>query len=219
MHSCAKCVSEADVRDPPGPRPPTARTITRVTASRDPLTATDRLLVDGSNLLHALARRTGPAPQAALIGRLRAAIPASVGVELVFDGAPEAGLRGERIAAGLIVRHAGRRSADDVLLGLVDQARSAAGPSSTAGLLIVTDDRDLRAALHAKGARTAGTAWLLERLDRPRLAAPSVGNRRPPPTATGATDEERTPWKPGRGATRKRGNPRRGRPSSGSMPT
>jgi hypothetical protein len=201
--------------------PSTARTIQGVTQSRDPLAGTDRLLVDGSNLLHALDRRTGPAPQAALIGRLRAAIPPSIGVELVFDGAPAAGLRGERIASGLIVRHAGRQSADEVLLGLVDQARAAVGPAGAAGLLIVSDDRDLRASLHAKGARTAGTAWLLGRLDRPRLAAPSVGNRRPPTPATppGRDDErERTPWKPGRGATTKRGNPRRRRPSSGSMP-
>lgn len=195
-----------------------ARTIRAVTTPRDPLSATDRLIVDGSNLLHALARRSGPAPQAALIGRLRAAIPATIGVELVFDGAPEAGLRGERIASGLIVRHAGRRSADDVLLGLVDQARSAAGPGGASGLLIVTDDRELRVALQAKGARTAGTAWLLGRLDRPRLAAPSIGNRRPPPPPeSGHDDTERRPWKPGRGATVKRGNPRRGRPSSGSM--
>jgi hypothetical protein len=192
-----------------------------VSPPRDPLSGTDRLIVDGSNLLHALARRTGPAPQAALIGRLRAAIPAQVGVELVFDGPPEAGLRGERIAAGLIVRHAGRRSADEVLVDLVDQARAAAGPAGAAGLLVVTDDRDLRTSLHAKGARTAGTAWLLGRLDRPRLAAPSVGNRRPPISPSserGAEIDDRPPWKPGRGATVKRGNPHRRRPSSGSMP-
>ena len=155
-----------------------------MTTPRDPLAATDRLIVDGSNLLHALARRTGPAPQAALIGRLRAAIPASIGVELVFDGPPESGLRGERIAAGLIVRHAGRRSADEVLVGLVDHARAAAGVGAASGLLVVTDDRELRTTLHAKGARTAGTAWLLGRLDRPRLAAPSIGNRRAPAPPT-----------------------------------
>ena len=188
--------------------------------SRDPLSGTDRLILDGSNLLHALARQRGPAPPAALIGRLRAAIPAPIAVELVFDGVPETGLRGERIAAGLIVRYSGRRSADEVLIDIVDQARAAAGPAGAAPMLVVTDDRDLRAALQARGARTAGTAWLLGRLDRPRLAAPSVGNRRPPPSpSTGGAPEvdERPPWKPGRGATVKRGNPRRRRPSSGSM--
>lgn len=189
---------------------------------RDPLIDTDRLLVDGSNLLHALARRGGPAPQAALIGRLRAAIPPSVGIELVFDGPPDRGMRDARIASGLIVRHAGRRSADEMLLGLVDQARGAAGATGAAGVLIVTDDRELRTTLHAKGARTAGTAWLLGRLVRRASVAPSVGNRRPPspaPSGPSAEDDERRPWQPGRGATVKRGNPRRRRPSSGSMPT
>ena len=192
-----------------------------MSTSRDPLAATDRLIVDGSNLLPALAGGGERVPPAALIGRLRAMIPASVGIELVFDGAPEPGLRGERIATGLIVRHAGRRSADDLIIGLVDQARAVAGAGAVAGLLVITDDRGLRTAVQAMGARTAGTAWLLGRLDRARLSAPSVGNRRPPGRSTPASDDDpdRVPWKPGRGATRKRGNPRRRRPSSGSMPS
>ena len=189
--------------------------------SRDPLAATDRLIVDGSNLLPALAGGGERVPPAALIGRLRAMIPASVGIELVFDGAPEPGLRGERIATGLIVRHAGRRSADDLILGLVDQARAVAGAGAVAGLLVVTDDRGLRTAVQAMGARTAGTAWLLGRLDRARLSAPSVGNRRPParPNAGERRRPGPRPMEAGRGATTKRGNPRRRRPSSGSMPS
>lgn len=192
------------------------------TLPRDPLTGTDRLLIDGTNLLHALSRKPGAAPQAALIGRLRAIVPASIGIELVFDGAPDPGMRGQRVAAGLIVRHAGRRSADEVLLSLVDETRAVAGAAATGALLVVSDDHALRASLRAKGARTAGSAWLLGRLERPKLSAPSVGNRRP---AAGRPTEERDPateqprWKPGRGATTKRGNPRRGRPSSGSMPS
>ncbi|MGZ9160649.1 MAG: hypothetical protein ACXW4T_05735 [Candidatus Limnocylindrales bacterium] len=190
----------------------------------DPLTGTDRLLIDGTNLLHAMTRRAEAAPQAALIGRLRAMVPAAIGIELVFDGRPEMGMRGERVAAGLIVRHAGRRTADELLLSLVDEARGAVGPAGTAGLLVVSDDHALRAALRAKGARTAGSAWLLKRLERPRLSAPSIGNRRPPTGAGGGhpgggSEPERKGWKPGRGATTKRGNPRRGRPSSGSMPS
>jgi hypothetical protein len=211
------------------------------TLPKDPLTGTDRLLIDGTNLLHALSRQAGPAPQAALVGRLRAMVPASIGIELVFDGAPERGMRGERVASGLLVRHSGRRTADEVLLGLVDEARNAVGPGGTAGLLVVSDDHALRALLRAKGARTAGSAWLLGRLERPKLSAPSVGNRKPPGGGQsgagrraggghsggghpggghpGSGDEERPGWKPGRGATTKRGNPSRGRPSSGSMPS
>ena len=192
------------------------------TLPRDPLTGTDRLLIDGTNLLHAMSRKAGAAPQAALIGRLRAIVPASIGIELVFDGAPDSGMRGERIASGLIVRHAGRRTADELLLSLVDETRATAGSAATAALLVVSDDHALRASLRAKGARTAGAAWLLGRLERPKLAAPSVGNRRPArggPTDESASASEGPRWKPGRGATTKKGNPRRGRPSSGSMPT
>ncbi len=189
---------------------------------RDPLAGTDRLLIDGTNLLHVMARKPGAAPQAALIGRLRAIVPATIGIEIVFDGAPDRGMRGERVASGLIVRHAGRRSADEVLLSLVDETRFSAGAAATNALLVVSDDHALRASLRSKGARTAGSAWLLGRLERPKLSAPSIGNRRPP--AAPRVDErdpaiERPGWKPGRGATTKRGNPRRGRPSSGSMPT
>jgi len=192
------------------------------TLPRDPLTGTDRLLIDGTNLLHVLTRKSGAAPQAALIGRLRAIVPASIGIELVFDGAPEPGMRGEHVASGLLVRHAGRRSADEVLLSLVDETRATAGSAAAGALLVVSDDHALRSALRAKGARTAGSKWLMGRLDRPKLSAPSVGNRRP---ARGGPDDDRSTagegprWKPGRGATRKKGNPRRGRPSSGSMPT
>ena len=191
------------------------------TLPRDPLTGTDRLLIDGTNLLHALSRKPGAAPQAALIGRLRAIVPPSVGIELVFDGAPDPGLRGERIASGLIVRHAGRRSADELLLSLVEETRAVAGSEAAGALLVVSDDHALRASLRAKGARTAGSAWLLGRLDRPKLSAPSVGNRRParggPSDANSGHEGPR--WNPGRGATTKKGNPRRRRPSSGSMPT
>ena len=186
--------------------------------SRDPLADTDRLIVDGSNLLPALARGGSAVPPAALIGRLRAAIPPTSAVELVFDGAPDRGLRGERIASGVGVRHSGRRSADEVIVDLV----ASAGRVTAERLLIVTDDRDLGAAVRALGARTAGTAWLLGRLDRPRLASPSVGNKRPPaipPAGPGEDDPDRDPWQPGRGATTKRGNPRRRRRSSGSMPS
>ena len=102
-------------------------------------------------------------------------------------------MRGERVAAGLIVRHSGRRTADEVLLSLVDETRAVAGAAATGALLVVSDDHALRASLRAKGARTAGSAWLLGRLERPKLSAPSVGNRRPAATA------------PARGARSRRG--------------
>ncbi len=178
---------------------------------RDPLAATQRLLVDGTNLLHALSRRPGAAPAAALIGRLRGAIPAAVAIELVFDGPPERGLRNERIASGVRVRYGGNRSADAVILSLVDEARGLDGAAGAAALLVVTDDRDLRHGARLRGARTAGSTWLLGRLDSRKLAAPSVGNPRSPQAGNLDADEadDRPGWKPGRGATTKRGNPKR----------
>jgi len=203
---------------------------------RDPLSGTEHLLIDGTNLLHALSRRPGAAPPAALVGRLRGAIPAAVGIELIFDGAPDRGMRGERMAAGMTVRYAGRRSADELLRSLIDEARAGVGHVGIAAWLVVSDDHALRASLRERGARTAGTAWLIGRLERRTLVAPSVGNRRAargsgtgPSPGSGAQpvdgrgagshdgDDDRTPWKPGRGATTKRGNPKRGRPASGQV--
>jgi hypothetical protein len=189
---------------------------------RDPLAATQSLLVDGSNLLHAISKQPGGAPPAALIGRLRGVIPAAVAIELVFDGPPEPGLRNERIAAGVSVRYSGGRTGDAVILARIDDVRLLDGADGTATMLIVTDDRDLRHESRMRGARTAGSAWLLGRLDAGRLAAPSVGNPRPakrgrhaashPADASDDRDgagTDRPGWKPGRGATTKRGNPRR----------
>ena len=186
-------------------------------ANRDPLTGVTRLLVDGTNLLHQLS--TGPErqPPAALIGRMRAAIPPEVSIEIVFDGPPERGLRGERIAHGVSVRYSGRHSADTILVTLVESVAVAAGAPPGGGslatdvILVVTDDRALRYAIQHRGARTAGATWLVARMARSRLSAPSVGNPRPPrPPSVGqvaaSSDDERPGWSPGRGATRKRGN-------------
>lgn len=174
---------------------------------RDPLAHTTRLIVDGTNLLHAMSRGPERQPSAALIGRLRAIIPAPIAIELVFDGPPEPGLRGERIASGIRVRYSGARSADSVILTMVDEA-GLANAEATGAILVVSDDRDLRNRLRVRGARTAGASWLLGRLDRGRLAAPSSGNRAPPRGAVEDTDE-RPRWRPGRRATVKRGPSRR----------
>ncbi len=174
----------------------------------DPLASTEWLLVDGTNLLHALSKSSVAAPRSALIGRLRGVVPAPVAIDVVFDGPAEAGLRGERIASGLRVRYSGRRTADDLLLSLVDETRSTDGPEGTAAVLVVTDDRDLRHALHLKGARTARTSWLLGRLDR--TTTRSTKPRPAAPPGQGDDDADDGPrWEPGRGATVKKGNPRK----------
>ncbi len=177
-------------------------------ATADPITGATRLLIDGSNLLHALARRGGPLPAVAVTGRLRALVPPGVSVTLVLDGSPAPGGVSGRLTSGIEVRYSGRRSADALLADL-----AAASPE---GMLVVTDDIALAASLRAHGARTVRTSWLAERLSRQRLEAPAVGRSKPPPSGApgghGMTDadDEAPRWKPGRGATKKTGNPKRG---------
>ncbi|MBA3877038.1 MAG: hypothetical protein C0498_08905 [Anaerolinea sp.] len=144
--------------------------------SGDPLAGVERVYIDGSNLLHALARwsaRPGsePAPAGAIIGRLRAAFPPSVAVDLIFDGPPSGGIKG-RLATGLRVSYSGRISADRVIDEGVAAQFVADGPAGTWGILVVTDDRGLRDAVGSKGARTAGTAWLAGRIGRAVLDLP-----------------------------------------------
>lgn len=193
----------------------------------DPLVGTERLLIDGSNLLYALGRgKRGPAPAATLVGRLRAVIPGAVRIEIAFDGPPDHGLGGTRVASGLTIRYSGRISADSLLDRLVADAIGTGGTPEDAhraadAILVVTDDRELAQAIRRRGARTAGAAWLVRRLDRSVLSAPTTGVRRAPrppsrqggatPT-TGDVDDDAPRWQPGRGATKKTGNPRRGQP-------
>ena len=192
------------------------------------MTGTTRLLVDGTNLLHQLSSGPERQPPAALIGRLRAAIPPEVSIELVFDGPAERGLRGERIAHGVSVRYGGRHTADTILVTLVEDVAMAAGAPAGGGslatesILVVTDDLALRYAIQHRGARTAGASWLVARMARSKLSSPSVGNARPPlpprlrqPTPgsvqereAGGDGDART-WSPGRGATKKTGNGKR----------
>jgi rRNA-processing protein FCF1 len=180
------------------------------------------MVVDGTNLLYRLGRGSA-APPAAAIGRLRAVVPATITIDLVFDGMGH-GVMG-RVAQGMHVRYSGRRPGDEVILDLAAGEKDGArgGQAATARVLVVTDDRDLRTRLLALGVRSVPLAWLTNRLDMPRLSSPASGNRRatlgagtPAGAAPGGTtgssqgapaqeDDDRPRWKPGRGATAKTG--------------
>jgi hypothetical protein len=175
---------------------------------RDPLVGVERLLLDGNNLLHAISSGPAAAPQAALIGRLRAVIPADIRIEIVFDGPPDKGLHGTRLAHGLTVRHAGRLTADALLLRLVMEATGGIASSPTPALLVVTDDGRLAQDLRTRGAATLGTSWIVRRLARPRLASPSVGRPRPPAGSGIGDRHHRRRSGPARG-TRRRGGTNR----------
>jgi len=190
-------------------------------SSRSPFADTTRLIVDGTNLLYRLGGGGRAAPPAAIIGRLRAAVPKEIAIDLVFDGIGQ-GVFG-RLAQGMFVRYSGRRSADDVILDLASEAAmEAGGPSGAGTVLVVTNDRELQHRLTQKGSRTAPLQWLMNRMDVPVLASPAAGNRRPTigagkpppggggPNAAGRDEDAARPgWKPGRGATAKTGAPRK----------
>lgn len=183
---------------------------------RGPLEGVERLIVDGTNLLHQLGR-SGAAPPATLIGRIRGAVPAHVFIDLVFDGGDD-GPKG-RLATAMHVRYSGRRSADDLILEIVSAETRGIAQGEPMGILVVSDDRELRLRLQASGVTTARSHWLISRIDMPARVSVSIGNAKPPVTmgnaggpgsSTGASPSnasqaERTPWQPGRGATSKHG--------------
>jgi predicted RNA-binding protein with PIN domain len=170
------------------------------------LEGVERLVVDGTNVLHALRRSTTPLPAAALIGRLRAIVPPGVSVILVLDGSPEHGMASRHVASGVEIRYAGRFTADEVIARLVDY-EFAASPSGT---LVVTDDIELTGIVRRSGGRTTRNGWLLDRLDRQRLSAPSIG--RPRAQRPNKPNEPPRGWSEQRGSTERQPNPRQPNP-------
>ena len=195
-------------------------------------TGLELLLVDGNNLLH---RTSGGAQGAAarqLVTGLRARLPESITCIVVLDGPPDpGGPAREKYGARLEVRHAGRRDADAAIVEIVQQRQ----PHERSGIVVVTDDRALADRVRAAGGLTRRLDWLVAFLDRrprpgavlvgePRVA-PAIGRpgvprpvRSPRPSPAGPTaadegstleEDPRDPWRPGRGATRKRGPARR----------
>ena len=136
-----------------------------------------RVLVDGRNVQHALARDRGSSlPAAALIARLRAAFPPPVEVELILDGHPGRSPQG-RVAPGMSVVFTKSASADYVIGIRVSEAFRTLGPVDAWSVLVVTDDREVRDHARRNGIRVEGTAWLGDRF---RGAATGVGHARAP---------------------------------------
>lgn len=167
------------------------------------------LLIDGNNLLHRVSGSVEPGAQRQLLARLRGAVAPTLATVVMLDGHAAAGTsRRELIGRGLEIRHAGTISADDALLRLVADA----SPAERHSMTVVTDDRSLADRARHLGARTQRLAWLEALLARPSRST-GIGSGRFPRAGgvQGERDgeEEREPWQPGRGATRKRGNPRR----------
>jgi hypothetical protein len=148
-----------------------------------------RILIDGRNVQHALARESAnrrggpPLPTAALVARLRAAFSPPTEVELILDGHPGGGPSG-RIAPGFVVTFSRHASADAVIGDRVAEALAALGPAGAWSVIVVTDDREVRDHARRNGARVEGTAWLAARLASPVPprggAGTGFGQGRPP---------------------------------------
>ena len=171
----------------------------------------------------AVQDRDGAAPPAALIGRLRGAIPAGddhrAGLRRAARTRPAQ--RADRVRGHRpLQRRPDRRQRSSS--PMIEDVRLLDGADGTADLLVVTDDRDLRHGARLRGARTAGSAWLLGRLDargwrRRRSATRDRAHRRrrdrPPSTSPASRATATRPrWtaragKPGRGATTKKRQP------------
>lgn len=172
------------------------------------------LLIDGNNLLHRVAGSVEPGAQRLLLARLRGAIPSTLATVLMLDGHADSGTsRTEKVGKGFEIRHSGSLSADDAILRLIDKYP----PADRAQITLVSDDRAFTDRARRLGAHTQKLAWLENVMGMPGSAGATIGAGKAPPrqpptaqTAPGSpTEDEREPWRPGRGATRKRGNPKR----------
>jgi hypothetical protein len=180
----------------------------------DPFLAASLLVVDGRNVLGAMRRSGGDLPAQALLSRLWTVVGPRTRILVVFDGVRDGGAILPERSSRLGVRWSRHESADDLIVRIV--------ADSPEGTLVATDDNELGARARALGAASVRSRQLIERFTRQHASAPAVGHARPTPPAAathtgqgddGHGDDARRPWKPGRGATRKRGNPKRGRPA------
>lgn len=172
-----------------------------------PLDGIDRLLIDGNNLLHRMSGNADPGSVRLLLAKLSGAMPDTTPTIVMFDGHAASGTdRQQRIRRGLDVQAAGSISADEALLNIIRDTSA----NKRAGVTIVTDDRPLTEKARHLGARTKRLDWLEQLLAAPGVSSNTgIGRKgvRPPPKPE--TGDEREPWTPGRGATKKKGNPKR----------
>ncbi len=178
----------------------------------------DLLLIDGDNLLHAVRGSRDHGGVAWLLPRLSGWRPLHLRIVIGLDGhaAPGEASR-TRATRGIEFHHSGRRSADDMLIDLLE-AQPYDARSRT---VVVTRDRSLQARAAKAGGTSRSVEWLMRLVaggprrpvsgPKPKLVG--IGQGKPPrrrhfdPPDPDAGD--RPSWEPGRGATRKKGNPKR----------
>ncbi|MGI9539431.1 MAG: hypothetical protein ACR2N6_04710 [Miltoncostaeaceae bacterium] len=186
--------------------------------SQDPrLDEVELLLIDGDNLLHDVRGTRDEGGVAWLLPRLRGWRPGHIRIVVALDGHPAPGeSRRKRAVTGIEFHHSGSGSADDMLIRLLRE-QPYAGRSRTA---VVTRDRGLQERARRAGGATRSVDWLMRQVAGPRRSSDGkigrpvqIGAGKPPPRRhfdpPDPDDAEREGWSPGRGATRKKGNPKR----------
>jgi hypothetical protein len=152
---------------------------------RDSPFGATRILIDGRNVQRALERGATPGsmPTATLIARLRAAFAPPTEVELILDGHAGPTPTG-RIAPSFSVVFGRGLSADHVIAERVVEAFRALGPVDSDSVLVVSDDREVKAQALRNGCRVQGTAWLAGHLAARAVAdgarGASIGHGRAP---------------------------------------
>ena len=170
--------------------------------------------------------RAGRRRASAIVGRIRGAVPdrdrASTSCSTVGHGVYG------RLAQKMAVRYSGRRPADDVILDLTSESAMQHGGPAAADRVLVDHQRP-RPARPARGEGRPHRAPPVAHRQAGRPGAhrqapanarrPSIGAGRPPAGSRGGVrrrpadraprddDEDRSRWKPGRGATAKTGTP------------
>jgi hypothetical protein len=153
-----------------------------------------RVLIDGRNVQHALARSAGAGalPTAALVARLRAAFASPTQVELILDGHPGGSPQG-RVSPGFSVTFTKSWTADAVIAERVAETFRALGAAEAWSVLVISDDRAVRDDARRNGVRVERTSWLVERLRAGAIggAGASIGAGRAPGLRAKAPREPR----------------------------
>jgi predicted RNA-binding protein with PIN domain len=128
------------------------------------------ILVDGNNLLHRLpvSKRTRAEVRHEVLETTR---HESMSVTVVFDGPPPAGAPAKEVLGKVTVVYSGRRTADDVILGLLPSGPAAKQWS------VVTDDRGLATRVKDRGAMVRSLAEWRGRRRQRAPARPRVESR------------------------------------------
>jgi len=149
-------------------------------------------LIDGNNLMFALAEAGRDVGREGLCKLLAPLARRGERVQVIFDGAPPpAGHSLQIEQTGVAVTYAGAREADEILLERI------AADSAPRRLTVVSTDREIRAAGRKRRCRIIRSqefARMLVRLDEAIESARNARPSEPAEKRTGLSDEQTRQW-------------------------